>query len=235
MDRQELADWIKEQRYVGKRFKEEEEEQAERLYRTLDRFCTHLHEEHGVERIEDTTLDALRGFRFSLPENDDEHLRLTFSYLGRDDLTEFLGMVSADKYFRNKKLTVILKAMDDLKGHTKSLRRAGIPMASELLERGATPESRALLAEATGVPVDVLLRMVQCCDLCRMTGMAGQTLRRSIAMGYDTLDKFRASTPEQIEAEFSEYLRTSDERTNRMVSFTSFVHQARKLEDVIVY
>ena len=235
MDRQDLIDWIQEQLYVGKRFREQEEEEAERLYRTLDRFCTYLHEAHGIERIEDTTLDALRQFEFNLPENDDQHLRLVFSHLGRADLTEFLGMVSADKYFRNKKLTRVLKAMDDLKGHTKSLRKADIRMASELLERGATPEGRAQLAEAAEVPAEALLKMVQCCDLCRMTGMAGQTLRRSFAMGYDTLDKFRASTPERIEAEFSEYLRTSGERTNRMVSFSSFIYQASRLEEVIVY
>jgi hypothetical protein len=235
MDRQDLIGWIKEQLYVGKRFEAQEAEQVERLYRTLDRFCTYLCEEHAIKRIEDTTLEALRPFEFNYSENDDQHLRLAFSHLGRDDLTEFLGMVSADKYFRNKKLTVILKAMDDLKGHNKGLRRAGIRMASELLKRGATPGGRAQLEEATGVPVEVLLKMVQCCDLCRMTGMAGQTLRRSIAMGYESLDKFRASAPEQIEAEFSEYLRTSGERTSRMVSFTSFIHQARKLKDVVVY
>ena len=160
---------------------------------------------------------------------------MVFSHLGRRDLTEHLGMVSADKYFRNKQLTGVLKAVDDLKDYAKSLRRADIRMASELLERGATPEGRAQLAEATGVPVEALLRMVQCCDLCRMTGMAGQTLRRARAMGYDTLPKFRASTPEQIEAEFDAYLQATGERTNRMVRFSSFVYQARKLEDVIVY
>ena len=229
-----MIDWIKEQPYVGKRFKAQEEEQAERLYRTLDRFSIYLYEEHGIERIEDTTLDALRRFEFNLPENDDQHLRLAFSHLGRDDLTEFLGMVSADKYFRNKKLAVVLKAMDDLQGYVKSLRKADIRMASELLERGATPEGRAQLAEAVGVPAEALLKMVQCCDLCRMTGMAGQTLRRSFAMGYGNLDKFRASTPEQVETAFSEYLSASGERTSRMIRFSSFVHQARKLEDVVL-
>jgi hypothetical protein len=54
-------------------------------------------------------------------------------------------------------------------------------------------------------------------------------------MGYDTLAKFRASTPEHIEAEFSEYLRASGERTNRMVSFSDFANQANRLEDVIVF
>lgn len=235
MDKQDLIDWIKEQLYVGKRFKAEEEEEVERLYRTLDRFCTYLREEHSIEHIEGTTLDALRRFEFNYLENDDQHLRVVFSHLGRNELTEFLGMVSADKYFRNKKLTVIFKAMDDLKVYVKSLRKIDIRMASVLLERGAAPQGRMQLTEATGVPAEVLLKMVQCCDLCRMTGMAGQTLRRSFAMGYNTLEKFRATTPEQVEAEFGEYLRMSGERTNRMVSFSSFVYQARKLEDVVTY
>ena len=234
MDKQAFVDWIKEQRYVGKGFKEDEKEMVERLDRALDRFCAYLREAHGITRIEDTTMDALRQFEFDLPANDDQHLRLVFSYLGRSDLTEHLGMVSADKYFRNKKLPTVFRAMEDLKGYVKDLRKANVRMASELLERGATPEGRAQLVEATGVPADALLQMVQCCDLCRMTGMNGQTLRRSFAMGYDTLAKFRASTPDQIEAEYSAYLKESGGRSNRMVSFSSFVRQANRLEDVIV-
>ena len=53
-------------------------------------------------------------------------------------------------------------------------------------------------------------------------------------MGYDTLARFRASTPERIEAEFDAYLSATGERTNRMVKFSSFVWQARKLQDAVV-
>ena len=233
MYEQDLIDRVMEQLHVPTHSAPQRKEQKERLFSTLDRFCTHLREDCGIEGIEDTTLDALRLFQFSDSGNDDHHLRLVFSHLGRSDLTEFISMVSAAKYFRNKKLTVVFKAMDELRGYVKSLRQAGVRMASELLERGATPDDRAQLAEITKVPADLLLLMVHCCDLCRMTGMAGQTLRRARAMGYDTLAKFRASTPEQIEAELDDYLSATGERTNRMVSFSSFVRQARKLEDVV--
>jgi hypothetical protein len=233
MEKQSFVDWIKTQRYSGKRFIDNEEEQTERLYCSIDRFCAYLREEHGIERIEDTTLDALKAFDFNYPENDDEHLRLAFSYLGRGELAAYMGMVSADKYFRNRKLTSVFSAMDDLKAHIKSLRRADIRMAHELLEKGATPEGRAEIVETTGVPADDLLTMVRCCDLSRMTGMAGKTLYRSLAMGYDTLDKFRAVTEEQIEADFSAYMLESGHRTNSMVSFSSFVRQARRLEDLV--
>lgn len=77
--------------------------------------------------------------------------------------------------------------------------------------------------------------MVQCCDLCRLTGMIGKTLMRAVDMGYDTLPKLRASSPEQIEAEFAVHLSAREERSNRMISFSSFVWQANRLEDIIVY
>jgi hypothetical protein len=235
VDKQAFVEWIKEQRYSGKSFKEDEQRQVQLLYGTLDRFCAYLSDAHGIAHIEDTTLDALRQFAFDLPANDDHHLRLVFSYLGRSDLTEHMAMVSAVKYFRNKKLPTVFKAMDDLKGYVKELRKADVRMASELLEQGATPEGRARLVQATGVPADDLLKMVQACDLCRMTGMVGKTLMRAFDMGYDTLAKFRATAPEQIEAEFDAYLLAREEKSNRMIRFSSFVHQANRLEDVIVY
>ena len=235
MGGQKAIDWIVDQLYAGKPTTPRKQEEAVLLSQTLDRFLAYLSNECGIDRIEDTTPEALHAFEFDLPANDDHHLRLVFSHLGRSDLLEFLGRVSADKYFRNKKLTGVLKAMAGLKGYVRDLRKAEIRMASELLERGATPEGRAQLVEATGVPAESLLKMVQACDLCRMTGMAGKTLMRSFAMGYDTLQKLRATTPEQIEAEFDAYLCTTGERANRMVVFSSFVRQAGKLDDVIVY
>ena len=235
MDKQALIAWIKEQRYVGKCFAEDEEMQVARLDRSVDRFRAYLREECGLERIEGTTLDALKAFGFSYPENDDEHLSLVFSFLGRRELADYMGMVSADKYFRNRKITSVFSALDDFKAHIKSLRTVDIRMGHQLLERGATPEGRAQIAEATGVPADDLLAMVHCCDLSRMTGMACKTLMRSVAMGYDTLAKFRAVTEAQIEADFSAYLQETGQRTNRMTSFSSFVRQAWRLEDVVVF
>ena len=77
--------------------------------------------------------------------------------------------------------------------------------------------------------------MVRCCDLCRMTGMGGKTLARSIAMGYDSLEAFRSSTPERIWAELDKCLAAHGERTSRMIDYASFVHQSRRLKDVIGY
>ncbi len=234
MEKTAFISWLKEQQYVGKGFREDEQELTSRMYRTLDRFCDYLEEQHGIDHIEDTTLDILRQFEFNYSENDDQNLRLAFAFIGKQELAAYMVMVSADKYFKNKKLAVVLKSMDSLKIYVKDLRKANVRMASELLEQGATPEGRADLATVTGIPEGDLLTLVQCCDLCRMIGMAGETLRRAFAMGYDTLEKFRTATPEGINSEYNVFLRTYGERSNKMVNFPSFVYQARKLEDIVV-
>ena len=235
MEKQAFIAWIKNQIYVGKGFIEDEEEQVKRLYRTLDRFSIYLRDKHSIQLIEDTTLDVLRQFDFIYPENDDQNLRLAFSFLGKKELAEYMVMVSADKYFKNRQLPGTLKEMDDLKGYIKDLCKVGIRMAFELLERGTTPAGRADISDVTGIPEYDVLKLVQCCDLSRMIGMSGKTLHRSFVMGYDTLEKFRATTVEQIEAEYNAFLKENGIKTNRMVSFPSFVHQAKKLKDVIVY
>ena len=178
MYEQHLVDHVFEQLRAPRHTAAEQAELAEYLLATLDRLTAHLRD-HGIERLEDTSLEVLRQFEFHYAGNDDHHLRLVFSHLGRPDLNEHIAMVSADKYFQNKKLTVALKEIDDFAGHQNRLRQTGIRMASELLERGATPEGRAQLTGASGVPPDTLLQMVHCCDLCRMTGMGGQTLKRA--------------------------------------------------------
>ena len=143
MDNQDLIDRIKQQMYSGKRSQAQKEEDIERLYGTLDRFCTYLRDVHGIERIEGTTLEALRLFDFDLFANDDYYLRLVCSELGRRDLIDYLGMVSADKYFRNKKLTVVFKAMYPLRS---SIALSGgdpvsgdVADAAELAVRGLRP------------------------------------------------------------------------------------------------
>jgi len=90
-----------------------------------------------------------------------------------------------------------------------------------------------VLAEKIDYPYEVVTRMVHCCDLCRMTGMAGQALRRSLAMGYDTLAKYREADPEAVRQALKRYLEDTGERSNTMIDYGWFAAQARQLPDCI--
>jgi len=234
MDRIALVEWLKHQPYIGPGYLKEEAEKTRRLFHTLDRFQQHL-AQCGIVSLEETTLEALQSFEFRDEGNDDGHLRPTFAYLGLSDLQAYVDQVSADKYFRRKMLLSVFKDMDEMKPAIKALNKIGVRMAADLVAQGATPVTRQAVAERSGLPYETVTRMVRCCDLCRMTGMAGQALRRSLAMGYDTLPKFRNATADEIRTALKHYLTETGERSNSMLDYGWFAAQARQLPDLIVY
>ena len=233
MDRQALVEWLQGQPYVGPGFqKGEGSEAVNRLNHTLDRFEQYL-AQRGISSIEETTLEALKEFNFHDEDDDDGQLRNVFSFLGRSDLLAYIDLVSADKYFRRKTLQTIFKDMDEMTSPVKAMHKIRVRMASDLLARGETPAGRQAFVVQSGLPYETITHMVHCCDLCRMTGMAGQALQRSLAMGYDTLAKFRSAEPDEIRQAIKNYLVKSGERSNSMIDYGWFVIQARQLPDRI--
>jgi len=234
LDRQALIEWLKGQPYIGSGYQREEAEKTYRLFHTLDRFEKHL-AVYGILLVETTTLESLQSFSFCDEDDDDGHLGPIFTYLDRPDLRGFVDQISANKYFRRKMLLAVIKNMGELKPAIKALSNIGINMAADLVAQGDTHDTRKAIAERSGLSCEIVTRMVQCCDLCRMTGMAGQALHRSLAMGYDSLAKFRNATPEQIRTDLKKYLAKTGERSNSMLDFGWFVAQAQQLPDLVQY
>ena len=233
MNRQAFIAWLKQQKYAGK-IQAGTPEALARLDACLDRLEAYLAARWDSVVLVDTPLPALQQFPFDLVANDDGNLGSLFSYLDRPDLVRYMGQVSALKYFGNKTLDSIFKDMPEMKSSVKALHKGKIQMAAGLHTQGATPTGRAEIARQSGLSEGTVLLMVKCCDLCRMTGMAGQALRRSLAMGYDTLARFRAATPEGIRADLQAYLERTGERSNAMIDYAWFIEQANDLEDQII-
>jgi hypothetical protein len=231
MDRQAFVEWLKRQPYVGPGYRTDAS-RTRRLFASLDRFESHL-AALGIASLEAATLDAVQAYGFRDRDDDDAHLGQAFAYLGREDLRAHMDKVSADKYYRRKKLAAVFKDMPEMAPAVAALSRIGIRSAAEAVSQGTTPEARQSLAERAGLPRDAVDRLVQYCDLCRMTGMAGQALRRSVAMGYDALPKFRAAAPDEVRGALRRYLAQTSERTNAMLDFGWFVLQARQLPDLV--
>ena len=235
MDQQAFVAWLKQLKWYGSGFQKDEKEKVAKVYSSLDRFRLYLNERWGISSIEETTLASLQGFDFRDKDDDDLHLRFVFSFLDRKDLIAYIDEISADKYFRRKMLTGIFKNMPEYTEAIKALGKSRIRMASELLKQGAAPQGRKILAAQTGLPEQTLLKMVHCCDLCRMTGMSGQALRRSVGMGFDTLAKFKAATPQDVRDTLQRFLAENNDRIGGdMLDYGYFTDQARKLADIVI-
>jgi hypothetical protein len=232
MNRQNYLQWLHEQArgVLGQREKADGFRAALAAVAALEQ---HLREQCGIQQVEAVTLEALHSFTFDDQRNDDHHLRRLFDYLARPELVQYVDEVSARKYFQRKTLAVIFKAMPRHRAQSAKLKNAGIRTPAELVERGATPAGRQQIAQATGLAPETVLELVHCCDLCRMTGMAGQALRRSVALGYTTLAKYRQADPEEIRRALAQYLAAHHEQSNTMIDFATFIHQARRLPEQV--
>lgn len=84
------------------------------------------------------------------------------------------------------------------------LNAAGVTTVEELLEKGATPKGREELAEKSGVPAAQILKFVNCADLFRIKGIAGQTAELLEASGVNTVAELAQRNPANLAAKLKE-------------------------------
>jgi predicted flap endonuclease-1-like 5' DNA nuclease len=71
--------------------------------------------------------------------------------------------------------------------YAKKLFEAGVPTTEALLEAGATPQGRAVLAEKTGIGHGLILKWVNRADLFRVKGVGEQYSDLLAAAGVETV------------------------------------------------
>jgi len=84
------------------------------------------------------------------------------------------------------------------------LNTAGVTSVDELLEKGATPKGREELATTSGVPAAQILKFVNCADLFRINGIAGQTAELLEAAGVNTVAELAQRNPANLAAKLKE-------------------------------
>ena len=95
----------------------------------------------------------------------------------------------------------------------------------ELLEAGASPESRAALAEATGIDAARLLRWVNHADLIRIAGVGPELAELLEAAGVDSV--------QELAQRSAEHLATALAETNEARSLVAQVPSASDTADWI--
>ena len=84
------------------------------------------------------------------------------------------------------------------------LKTAGVSSVDELLEKGGTPKGRAEIAEKSGVGETQILKFVNCADLFRIKGIAGQTAELLEASGVNTVAELGQRNAANLTAKLKE-------------------------------
>mgnify|MGYP003552796259 CR=1 FL=1 len=105
------------------------------------------------------------------------------------------------------------------------LEAQGIRTVSDLLEKGGTKQGRASVAEATGLPENLIITWVNHADLHRIKGVAGQFAELLEAAGVDTVIEFATRNADNLYSKLVE--------TNEKFGLSGRVPSAESLKEMI--
>jgi predicted flap endonuclease-1-like 5' DNA nuclease len=117
------------------------------------------------------------------------------------------------------------------------LQAAGISTTQELLEKGASPQGRQEIAEATGISGKLILQWVNHADLYRIKGVGQEYADLLEAAGVDTVPELAQRNPENLYDKLDE-VNQSKELVRRLPSqaqVKEWVEQAKTLPRAITY
>ncbi|MGC9349489.1 MAG: DUF4332 domain-containing protein [Anaerolineae bacterium] len=121
--------------------------------------------------------------------------------------------------------------------YAQELAEADIRTTEALLEKGATPQGRAEIAEMTGISGTLILKWVNRADLFRVKGIGEEYADLLEVAGVDTVPELAQRNPENLYQKLKE---TNQEkqlvrRTPSQSQVSSWVEAAKTLGRVITY
>jgi len=119
----------------------------------------------------------------------------------------------------------------------KKLNVAGVTNVNELLEQGATPKGREELATKSGLGAAQILKFVNCADLFRISGIAGQTAELLEAAGVNTVAELAQRNPANLAAKLKE-VNDAKKLTGKVPAekqVAAWIEAAKQLPKVVTY
>jgi len=117
----------------------------------------------------------------------------------------------------------------------KRLRNIGIDTPAKLLAQGATPSDRQQLAKETGIEQQHLLKWINLCDLCRISGISRQISELLEATGVNTVNELRNRQAKNLAATMRE-VNTKNKLVTQLPSeknIATWVAQAKNIPPMI--
>jgi len=131
----------------------------------------------------------------------------------------------------------LLKVEGIGEAYAQKLQAAGVATTEALLEKGAIPQGRQEIAEATGISAKLILRWVNHVDLFRISGVGEQYADLLEAAGVDTVPELAQRNAENL---YQKLLAVNEEkklvrRPPTQAQVSGWIEQAKHLPRVITY
>ncbi len=121
--------------------------------------------------------------------------------------------------------------------YAEKLRQIGIRTTAALLKKGATPEGRKKIAEASGIGDHLILEWVNLADLYRVKGVGSEYSDLLEESGVDTVVELSKRVAEHLRSKMLEINRAKN-LVNKMPGIkqvASWIEQAKRMPRVVTY
>lgn len=108
--------------------------------------------------------------------------------------------IPAEKY-----LSALVRNDPDATNTIKILAELGVRTNLQLLQKGFSPAARQFLAEQSGLPVELVLQLVNRADFSRLPWASKATISNLIGAGYSSLAQLADADPHKLYADFFTY------------------------------
>ena len=131
--------------------------------------------------------------------------------------------------------------IEDIEGigptYGEKLRGAGVKTVEQLLQQGASQKGREELSNQTGIDRKKILRWVNLCDLCRITGVSTQYSELLEASGVDTIKELRTRNSENLHSKMTDV--NSNQKLVKTIPsgklVSQWIAQAKDLDPIVRY
>lgn len=119
----------------------------------------------------------------------------------------------------------------------KKLASAGIVTMEKMLSKGATPQGRKEIEEATGISHSLILQWVNHADLFRIKGVGSEYSDLLEAAGVDTVPELAQRSADNLHKKLMEVNQQKKivRQLPTSTQVAAWVEQAKKLPRIIVY
>lgn len=121
-----------------------------------------------------------------------------YEYAGNDIMRRYASQIRSQKIEkqRSQRPSPLLREFEGIKSeHIDVLENIGILNAQLLLKAGKTYNSRLALSAETGIPYEVIEKLVKLADLFRISDIKRMRVRLLFETGFDTIEKIAIQDP----------------------------------------
>ncbi|MDO8056003.1 MAG: DUF4332 domain-containing protein [Candidatus Hermodarchaeota archaeon] len=186
---------------------------ADRIVTTVQAYATFLEKQIEGKILEKANSRDLEAYVAWIEQHGKESAKVTlwalssyYEFTNRQALARKAAELREKRTKKKRRPFLLSKFRGVNPDHVKKLVEFRVRNVEDMRQKGRTPQQRAILAEQTGIPLEVIEDLVRLSDLSRIPGAKGIRARLYVDMGIHSIPMMAKWNPEELRLKATEFV-----------------------------